>query len=83
MAYAKLAGLIGLLLCAPCTSKAQRAQAAERPTLLTSDPGERAVVVASPFRLSERSSTSPGVAASACSIGSATKRETSVAAAPG
>jgi hypothetical protein len=44
---------------------------------------KRAVVVASPFRLTERSSTRPGVAASACSTGSATKRETSVAAAPG
>ena len=43
----------------------------------------RAVVTASPFRLTERSSTIPGVAAIAVSIGSATKRETSSAAAPG
>ena len=43
----------------------------------------RAVVVTSPFRLTERSSTNPGVAATASSTGSATKRETSVAAASG
>ena len=43
---------------------------------------KRAVVVASPLRLTLRSSTSPGVAPMACSMGSATKRDTSVAAAP-
>ncbi len=41
------------------------------------------VVVTSPLRLIERMSTSPGVAAIASSTGSATKRLTSVAAAPG
>ena len=41
------------------------------------------VVVTSPLRLIERMSTSPGVAAIASSTGSATKRETSLAAAPG
>jgi len=44
---------------------------------------KRNVVVASPLRLTERTSTRPGVAATACSTGSATRRETSVAAAPG
>ena len=44
---------------------------------------KRAVVVTSPLRLTERSSTSPGVAATASSTGSATKRLASVAAAPG
>src|SRR4029079_5264580 len=43
----------------------------------------RSVVVTSPFRLTERRSASPGVDATACSIGSATSREASVAAAPG
>ena len=42
---------------------------------------KRAVVVASPFRLTERNSTSPGVLAIADSIGSATNREISSAAA--
>lgn len=41
------------------------------------------VVVTSPFRLTERRSTRPGVAAIASSIRSATKSETSSAAAPG
>ena len=44
---------------------------------------KRSVVVTSPFRLTERRSTRPGVAAIACSIGSATRRDASVAAAPG
>lgn len=43
---------------------------------------KRAVVVASPLRLTERSSTSPGVAAIASSTGSAMNRDTSSAAAP-
>jgi hypothetical protein len=43
----------------------------------------RSVVVTSPFRLTDRRSTSPGVEAMDCSIGSATSREASVAAAPG
>ena len=43
----------------------------------------RAVVVTSSFRLTDRSSISPGVAAMACSIGSATRRDASTAAAPG
>jgi hypothetical protein len=44
---------------------------------------KRAVVVTSPLRLIERNSTRPGVAAIDSSMGSATKRDTSVAAAPG
>ena len=43
---------------------------------------KRAVVVTSLLRLTLRSSVSPGVAPIASSIGSATKRETSGAAAP-
>ena len=43
---------------------------------------KRAVVVTSPLRLTDRSSTNPGVAAMASSIGSATNRDTSGAAEP-
>jgi hypothetical protein len=43
----------------------------------------RITVVTCPLRLTERTSITPGVGATACSMRSATKRETSGAAAPG